>query len=299
MFTAKVLLDSIGPGGNRLTTMEFTIPKPWNGEFNTYCMFARNSASTRAIPFKKQVERMLADSYVPFDWPVEGKGMAASSYVTDEQQKAELECAWLAARADSLKWAEKLVESYHIHKQLAGRLLELWQYHIVIVTGDEGTFANFYYQRRDDGAAPEIRRSADTLWPAYRDSVPVTLAPGEWHMPLLRPEDYKETSVLAGEVDLRKVSAARCARVSYLTHHGLRDIQEDLALFDRLVQNNHWSPLEHVCQALPLVPWWKATLMGWLGAAPAGHGKWWAWHQYRKDFPGEYHTSLQEQYQRS
>jgi hypothetical protein len=298
MFTAKVLLDSVGPGGNRLTTMEFTIPKPWNGEFNTYCMFARNSASTRAIPFPKQVDRMLADSYVPNKWPLEGKGMAASGYETDRRTVAELECAWLAAREEALNWARVLVDKYHIHNQLAGRLLELWQFHTVIVTGDEGTYANFYYQRRDEGAAPEIRESADTMWTAYKNSTPSALSAGEWHMPLLRHEDYKETSVLAGEIDLRQVSAARCARVSYLTHHGLRDVQEDVNLFNRLTQNGHWSPLEHVCQALPPVPWWKDMLMGWLGAQPAGHGKWWAWHQFRKDFPGEYHTSMLEQYQR-
>ena len=48
--------------------------------------------------------------------------------------------------------------------------------------------------------------------------------------------------------DLRKVSAARCARVSYLTHDGRKpEFHEDLALFDRLAGGVplHASPLEH------------------------------------------------------
>ena len=64
------------------------------------------------------------------------------------------------------------------------------------------------------------------------------------------------------------VSAARCARVSYLKHDGTApSITEDLALFERLAGNApiHASPLEHqglaMASARPrsrnFVGWWQ------------------------------------------
>ncbi len=46
--------------------------------------------------------------------------------------------------------------------------------------------------------------------------------------------------------DLKKISAARCARVSYLTHDGNRDIAKDVELCERLRADRHLSPFEHV-----------------------------------------------------
>jgi thymidylate synthase ThyX len=50
----------------------------------------------------------------------------------------------------------------------------------------------------------------------------------------------------------KQVSTARCARVSYLTHDGVRDIDKDLELYDRLENPGdgppHMSPFEHVAR---------------------------------------------------
>jgi phenylpropionate dioxygenase-like ring-hydroxylating dioxygenase large terminal subunit len=46
--------------------------------------------------------------------------------------------------------------------------------------------------------------------------------------------------------ELKRVSAARCARVSYLTHDGKRDIEKDIELCQRLLSDRHMSPFEHV-----------------------------------------------------
>ncbi|WP_300679581.1 hypothetical protein [Nocardioides sp.] len=62
----------------------------------------------------------------------------------------------------------------------------------------------------------------------------------------------------------RQVSVARCARVSYLTHDGRRDVEADLGLYARLVEARppHWSPLEHVARvAIPGES--TANLRGW------------------------------------
>jgi hypothetical protein len=49
---------------------------------------------------------------------------------------------------------------------------------------------------------------------------------------------------------LKKISAGRCARLSYLTHDGKRDYKEDIALHDRLVASGHMSPTEHLARPM-------------------------------------------------
>lgn len=48
---------------------------------------------------------------------------------------------------------------------------------------------------------------------------------------------------------LTLISAARCARVSYLNHDGSKpDILKDLALAKRLIDSGHMTPFEHQCR---------------------------------------------------
>ena len=61
---------------------------------------------------------------------------------------------------------------------------------------------------------------------ALERSVPTQLEPDEWHLPLIRPEDREEAS---STEELAKISIGRCARVSYLTHAGTRDLAADVA----------------------------------------------------------------------
>ena len=75
----------------------------------------------------------------------------------------------------------------------------------------------------------------------------------EWHTPYCDLSRYS---------DLRNdLSAARCARVSYLTHNGVRDQNKDLELAFKLRSDGHWSPFEHVAVA---VPGKHANYNGWL-----------------------------------
>ena len=62
------------------------------------------------------------------------------------------------------------------------------------------------------------------------------------------------------------VSAARCARVSYLKHDGTApSIGDDLALFERLASGTpiHASPLEHQGFAMPLTGGRSRNFVGW------------------------------------
>jgi hypothetical protein len=46
------------------------------------------------------------------------------------------------------------------------------------------------------------------------------------------------------------VSVGRCARVSYLTHAGIRDPKADIELATRLFDAGHCSPWEHVARPM-------------------------------------------------
>jgi hypothetical protein len=68
------------------------------------------------------------------------------------------------------------------------------------------------------------------------------IEPGKWHLPFIDCADSASVETL------KKVSTARCARVSYyLPENGKRSvIERDVELCNRLSSSGHWSPFEHV-----------------------------------------------------
>jgi thymidylate synthase ThyX len=134
--------------------------------------------------------------------------------------------------------------------------LEPFLWHTVIVSATE--WENFFELRCAPNAQPEIRAAALLMLEAMNASVPQRLDYGEWHTPLLQPDE----SALDLETR-RRVSAARCARVSYLTHGGLREIERDLELYERLRTDRHLSPFEHVATPASSSGF-QANFRGWL-----------------------------------
>ena len=127
-----------------------------------------------------------------------------------------------------------------IHKQVTNRLLEPFMWHTCIVSATD--WNNFFHLRCNPQAHPEIRTVATLMRDALDTSQPALLSEGEWHVPFVTCEEQVEL----GPVDSVKVAVGRCARVSYLTHDGRRDPNEDILLHDRLLENGHMSPFEHV-----------------------------------------------------
>ena len=54
-------------------------------ELNTHRMFSRNSASSRAIPVAKQIQRVLKDPYLPVEWGKNKPGMSAAETLSPEE----------------------------------------------------------------------------------------------------------------------------------------------------------------------------------------------------------------------
>lgn len=249
---AKVLEDSMSPAGHRLTTMEVTFHRFVLSEFNTHRVFSRNSASSRAIPGRLQRERVLETPAMPVTWPSKARGMQGGEELPPElQSKAETD--WKAAAKCAVQFAADLDE-LGVHKSVTNRLLEPFLMHTVIVTSTE--WENFFGLRDNELAQPEIHVAAALMREVYDASTPLELEYGEWHLPLTFVDNddtnaiyrYAHDHAKGWEDVAKKVSAARCARVSYLTHSGERSIDKDIELYERLTSADppHASPLEHV-----------------------------------------------------
>ena len=251
--TAQIIADSISPEGIRLTTMQLRYPRFIHSEFLTHRTFSRNASSSRAIPVARMIEDLHYDPAIPIYWGSNKPGMQAGAELTGEDL---LYCKtlWLQAMELNIDTASRMVEA-GLHKQIANRIIEPWAHINVVCTSTD--WANFFALRAHADAQPEIKELAEAMMAAMGQSDPILMAPGMWHLPYISSSDIEDAC--AGEepgtdyIDvLKKVSVARCARVSYLTHDGRpTSVQEDLALYEKLVvsQPSHSSPAEH--QATP------------------------------------------------
>jgi hypothetical protein len=311
MYAVKILADSVSPAEHRLTTFEICFPRIVLAEFNTHRMFSRNSASSRAIPVKKMLERVRVDPFVPAAWPKNQKGMSASEELTEEMGH-EAEFTWRELRNHAMNAAHRLAfpaedGGLDVHKQIANRLLEPWLWHTVIVSATD--WSNYFHLRNNVKAQPEIQTAAKMMEELYKTSEPKQLKEGQWHLPLVTEEEmdmdadlsapWEEMTEAEWLKNWVKICCARCARVSYLTHDGKRDPQEDLRLYGDLVQPGHMSPLEHAARPMaehelhyfktPTFTW-NSELETWSvdEEKPLYYlGNYNGWVQHRKMIPGE------------
>lgn len=264
--TAKVILDSISPVGDRLTTIEVSLHRYVLAEFNTHRVFSRNSASSRAIPYSKMRAKAVATPALPLSWPAEQSGMQGGAELEPDKQDFARR-RWLHARDQAVKTADEL-HMAGIHKSVINRLLEPFLPHTIIVSATD--YSNFFAQRCNPAAQPEIRVAAEAMREAYDSSTPQPLRYGQWHTPYITKDDWTEAYSLGLSVEeqtelFKKISVARSARVSYLTHDGVRDWDKDLDLFNRLVtaKPGHWSPLEHVATPKRTRDANRGNFVGW------------------------------------
>jgi hypothetical protein len=269
-YSTKIILDSVNHNGDRLTTYEITNARLAHADFLTHRQLSRNSSSSRAIPAAKLREKILADPVIPKQWGKNRKGMKATEEVDDPAAALAWWLEGLALMAEHHKKGEAL----GLHKQIVNRVIEPWMFITVIVSATN--FDNFFFLRDHEDAQPELAWIAGSMYDQYQASRPTRRGPGEWHLPYILPEDF---GLANNDVEvLKKISVARCARVSYLTHDGRKDFNEDLRLHNDLVNTTesdepgHFSPFEHQACAL---------------ASSERSGNFVGWRQYRKDFAKE------------
>lgn len=243
--------------------------------------------NSRALPTQKIINTISEFPAMPVYWGQLQSGMQASQEIEDIELAQKI---WLEARDQMIDVVKKLTgvvsvnkdtgeicfdddvdaTKINLHKQIANRILEPWMWITVICSSTD--YDNFFALRRHTDAQPEIQKLANMMNDSYMESTPNILNHGDWHMPYIQNDE-----LITLDIETRKkVSVARCARVSYLTHDGVRSIEKDLELYDRLVNGSgtgHWSPFEHVAMAL-----------GYLKSS----GNYVGFEQYRKLFSEEY-----------
>lgn len=280
MINAKIILDSVNPVGNRLTTYILEFNRWILAELNTHRVFSKNTASSRAIPIEKMIKMAKENPAMPVFWGKNRSGMQSTEELTGEELVAA-KIAWFRARDRAIESAQELSKC-GLHKQYANRTIENFLYVKTILTGTE--FENFFSLRAHPDAQPELQDLAYKMLDLYQTNVPNKLKENEWHIPFGDNIDTKRLFDLqsTGQYpqwnessinDLkRKISTARCARVSYLNFEGKDDYVKDIELHDILANSGHWSPFEHCACALDNSDW-------------SGNFK--GWKQYRKFFSQE------------
>lgn len=269
-YTVKVIEDSLAPSGVRLTTIAATYQRFIHSEVLTHRELSRNSASSRAIPAQKLAERVKNDPALPVWFGKNQSGMQAAEEVEDKDAFLRW---WLEGRDLMLEHhAEGIRRGYH--KQIVNRVIEPWMKITVIITATR--WNNLLFQRDHKAAMPEFQKLAGLCQAALQIHVPTPRIRGEWHMPYIRDEDFKDVQNVMplGSSDYRhpllKISVGRCARVSYLNHEGVRDPKEDIQLCDRLEhaeqpeEPGHWSPFEHQAMALEDPTIQSGNINGWM-----------------------------------
>jgi hypothetical protein len=273
----KIIADSIShPAGKRITTFQLKYQRFFHSELMTHRMLSRNASSSRAIPVAKMLAQVWNDPAMPVYWGSNKAGMQAGTELTGIKKKIA-QTLWVGA-GRAMCVASWVMMKLGMHKQITNRMLEPWQYISVVVTATE--WDNFYALRNHKDAQPEFRELAAAMMGEYWNSTPVALQEGEWHLPYVSEKEIQEAKWLGMYQTLPKLSAARCARVSYNKHDGTKpSIAEDMELYNQLMTRPytdkrgnvyddsapiHASPVEHQAFASldPTLP--SGNFRGWV-----------------------------------
>ena len=280
--TAKILADSVTSRGERLTTLQLRYPRFIHAEELTHRVLStgteivvpdgfmydqdlsRNASSSRAIPVERLIQDVVEDTAMPIHWGKNQPGMQAREEHDAPvhfqtcgfgPREGTAQEAWYGARDNAIISAREFAEAGY-HKQVVNRLLEPFSHINVVVTATRWT--NFFDLRLHPDAQPEILELAKQMQRAMNQSVPheATI-----HLPFMTQEDRVGRTLQ----DQIRISAARCARVSYMTHDGKpTDPEKDIELAATLWESGHFSPFEHQALPTPGVTW--ANLDGWQSA---------------------------------
>lgn len=254
-FKVEVVADTrSSEHGQRITTMACTYPRYIHAQMLTHRVFSRNAQSSRALPTRILMDNIRTNPVMPLRWGSNQRGMVAGDEVGFDDILA-CQASWRRACDAALRSAEEM-ERAGLHKENVNRILEPFSTITAIYTATE--WDNFFKLRCEEDAQPEIQKIAQMISTAMEKSDPVT---SRHHLPYVMREEYDSTALR----EMFKLSSARCARVSYLTHEGKRDLVKDLDLADRLMTGGHWSPWEHPALSNPTRTM-SANYRGWSSA---------------------------------
>jgi thymidylate synthase ThyX len=212
--------------GVNLYTFVLTYPRVILAEVNTHRMLSRNTASSRAIPSKKQRARVINDPFVPISIGANQKGMQAGEELEGWRRAVAIQ-TWKLARYPMVL-ASWILDKVGAHKQVVNRIVEPWTWTQQIVTCTD--LRNVFKLRNHKDAEPhfqelakQMQRQVEIVQQVYRsyawnlnnpvidlkgqDGIGIVqiLKPGyhgagdmDWHLPFI---DIKDTWAARALVD--------------------------------------------------------------------------------------------------
>lgn len=147
MIKAEIVAHSLSPQGDELISVLCTFPRIILAEVNTHRMLSKNTSSSRAIPFKKMVESVKDNPFIPIAWQKQHSGMQGTEYHIDDIASRFAPNTWLRARDKAVEMAEWLHDGCQTTKQLANRLLEPFMWTTMLITGSRQGWDNFFHLR--------------------------------------------------------------------------------------------------------------------------------------------------------
>lgn len=261
---------------SRITTFQVYAPRYLLAEVNTHGVLAKSAASSRAIPIAKRIEMVQREPWVPDAFGKNRPGMQSTEVLDDEAQKAA-QRIWSDAIEDALEHAS-CMKDIDVHKQYANRVLEPYVYYSGVLTATE--WDNFWWLRTNTDADPGFQVLAQKMKEAYDASVPKV---SSYHLPYISKEEFEAIE----DIDLlMKISAVRCARVSYVSLETGKPttVEEDFKLIEKLTKPTgaHLSPFDHPAKSDRCS---QELIVGgnyhWRN--PTHHGRFWGWIPHRYD----------------
>lgn len=245
--TAQIIADSISDDGIRITTFELDYPRIVHAELMTHREFSRNAASSRAIPTKAVLERVMNDPAMPVHFGKNQTGMQDAGEHFELINGYTPQEWWKLMALSAAKFSEGFAEAGY-HKQVANRGTEFAQNIKVVVTST--SYDNWFWLRYCEMADPTIKVLSNVMLSAYKDSTPRLLTSGEWHVPYYFDGYWSDVGTgldVHGHTlaDALKISSSCSAQVSYRKCDDT--LEKAVGLYDRLVgaEKVHASPFEH------------------------------------------------------
>lgn len=247
--SAKVIAHSKSSiTGKEIVTYQVSHHRFILAEMNKHRQLSNSYQSSRAVPVDMMNELVKEDCAFPVFFGANKAGMQATEEV---ESPLSARVQWQLSANIVLDEVAKL-QKMGVHKQLANRLSEPFQWTTGIITGSE--WNNFFHLRRDKAAQPEFKVLADAMWEAYQESEPEVLQPGEWHTPFI---EHERPIMRRGELwyflptspapltleDALRYSAASCAQISF------RKLDQSIETLERVWNNCFNGDIPHAVVA--------------------------------------------------
>jgi thymidylate synthase ThyX len=241
-------------------------PKALVAQLNKHRALSNNIASSRAIPNVKFVQR-VEDNYWQPNFALNQKGMSPGEQLSPEDQ-VRATAIWERLVGACLEGSRELA-ALGVHKQWANRPLD-WCANIDIILSGTDWKQFKKLRSKGKGAQDEIAELAELIKQHQVNAVPMIATQGSFFGALLYLEDYAEIDAyvaarpelqtrirdqLTGSAFMRgwslrnvtygMVSAARCARTSYMNHENIKSLDDDFRLAFDLLEDKHMTPFEH------------------------------------------------------